>query len=84
MTHNTSHTRIRQIKCSESSILLQFKFQIRLQSFKRKIEEKKHFAEAGTLDESGWHLALEMPTSRTAHTERERESTTVKQHQGKS
>jgi hypothetical protein len=38
MTHNTSHTRRLQIKCSESETLLQFKFQIQLQSFKRKRE----------------------------------------------
>jgi hypothetical protein len=30
-----------------------------------------------------WHLALEMPTSETAHTGRERENTPTKQHQGK-
>jgi hypothetical protein len=36
-----------------------------------------------TLDDREWHLALEMPTSRTAHVERERESTPAKQHQGK-
>jgi hypothetical protein len=29
------------------------------------------------------HLGIEMPTSRTAHTEREREITPAKQHQGK-
>jgi hypothetical protein len=29
--------------------------------------------EAGTLDDQEWHLALEMPTSRMAHAERERE-----------
>jgi hypothetical protein len=30
------------------------------------------------------HLALEMPTSKMAHTEGERENTPAKQHQGKS
>jgi hypothetical protein len=37
--------------------------------------------EAGTIDDQEWHLALEMPTSRTAHVERE--NTPAKQHQGK-
>jgi hypothetical protein len=31
------------------------------------------FVEAKTLDDREWHLALEMPTSRMAHTDRERE-----------
>jgi hypothetical protein len=31
-------------------------------------------AEAWTLDDQKWHLSLEMPTSRTAHVERERET----------
>jgi hypothetical protein len=46
-------------------------------------ENKLDFAEAKTLDGLEWHLALEMPTSRTAHTERERENTPAKQHQAK-
>jgi hypothetical protein len=29
------------------------------------------------------HIILEMPTSRMAHTDRERENTPTKQHQGK-
>jgi hypothetical protein len=33
----------------------------------------KHFVKAGTLDDQERHLALEMSTSRMAHTERERE-----------
>jgi hypothetical protein len=45
--------------------------------------EWKYFAEAGTLDDQERHLALEMLTSRMANAERERESTPVKQHQGK-
>jgi multidrug resistance efflux pump len=45
--------------------------------------EIKTFSEVGTLDDQEWHLALEMPTSRMAHAERERESTPAKQHQGK-
>jgi 3-phenylpropionate/cinnamic acid dioxygenase small subunit len=51
--------------------------------FEQKIENKRYFTEARTLDDQEWHLALEMPTSRTAHTVRERENTSVKQHQGK-
>jgi hypothetical protein len=35
------------------------------------------------LDDQERHFALEMPTSRTAHAERERENTPVKQYQGK-
>jgi hypothetical protein len=45
--------------------------------------EWKYFVEAGTLNDQEWHLALEMPTSRMAHAEWERESTPAKQHQGK-
>jgi hypothetical protein len=47
-------------------------------------EDKIHFVEAKTLDGQEWHPALEMPTSRMAHAERERENTPVKPHQGKS
>jgi hypothetical protein len=36
-----------------------------------------------TLDDRERHLALEMPTSRTAHVDRGRESTPTKQYQGK-
>jgi hypothetical protein len=36
-----------------------------------------------TLDDRERHLILEMSTSRTMHTERERESTHAKQHQDK-
>jgi hypothetical protein len=44
----------------------------------------KQFTEAGTLDDQGQHLALNMSISRTAHTEgEERESTSAKRHQGK-
>jgi hypothetical protein len=38
---------------------------------------------AKTLDNREQHLALEMPTSRMTHTDREREKTPTKQHQGK-
>jgi hypothetical protein len=38
---------------------------------------------AKTLDDQEWHIALEMPTSRTAHADRERENTPTKQHQEK-
>jgi hypothetical protein len=41
-------------------------------------EFKIHFKEARTLDSQERHLALEMPTSRTAHVERERENIPVK------
>jgi hypothetical protein len=40
--------------------------------FERKIENKNNFAEAVTLDDQEWHLALGIPTSRMAHVERER------------
>jgi hypothetical protein len=56
-------------------------FRIRLQSFKWKIENKNIFAEAKTLDDRERCLALEMPTSRMAHVDREREN--AKQQQGK-
>jgi hypothetical protein len=51
--------------------------------FEREIGNKNIFAEAGTLDDQERHFTLEMATSRMAHAERERESTPVKQHQGK-
>jgi hypothetical protein len=38
-----------------------------------KIKSKNTFAEVKTLDGQEQHLALEMPTSRTAHVGRERE-----------
>jgi hypothetical protein len=41
--------------------------------FARKIKNKNIFMGAGTLDDQKWYLALEMPTSRTAHAKRERE-----------
>jgi hypothetical protein len=44
---------------------------------------KIHFVEAKTLNGQEQHLVLEMPTSRMAHTERERENTPTKQHHGK-
>jgi hypothetical protein len=49
------------------------------------VEEKiKYiFAEAKTLDDRERHPALERPTSRTAHADREREKVPAKQHQGK-
>jgi hypothetical protein len=51
--------------------------------FEWEIGNKNIFAEAGTLDDQEQHFTLEMATSRMAHAERERESTPVKQHQGK-
>jgi hypothetical protein len=50
--------------------------------FDWKIENKNNLRE-WSLDEQEWHLALEIPTSETAHVERERENTHAKQHQGK-
>jgi DNA invertase Pin-like site-specific DNA recombinase len=47
-----------------------FEFNYRVLSERLRI---KTFAEAKTLDDQGRHLALEMPISRMAHTERERE-----------
>jgi hypothetical protein len=46
-------------------------------------ENKIYFAKVKILDGQEWHLALDMPISRTAHTERERENTPAKQHQDK-
>jgi hypothetical protein len=40
-----------------------------------KIKSKNTFVEVKTLDGQEQHLALEMPTSRTAHVGRERERT---------
>jgi hypothetical protein len=45
--------------------------------------KQKHFLKAGTLDNQERHIALEMSTSRTAHTKRGGESTPAKQYQGK-
>jgi hypothetical protein len=59
---------------------LSFEFNYRVV---RGIYRIKHFLEVKTLDDREWHHALETPTSRTAHAERERESTPAKQHQGK-
>jgi hypothetical protein len=47
------------------------------------MENKRHFVEARTLNDQERHLALEVPTSKMAHAEKERESTPVKQHQDK-
>jgi hypothetical protein len=58
---------------------LSFEFDYRVLS---KILRIKMFVEAKTLDDQERHIALEMPTSKTAHAEREREHT-YKQHQGK-
>jgi hypothetical protein len=49
--HNTSHTRIKHKECYENLTLLQLEFQVRLQVFEQEIENKKHFAEVGTLDD---------------------------------
>jgi hypothetical protein len=45
--------------------------------------ENKNICKSKTLVDQERHLTLEMPTSRMAHAKRERESTPVKQHQGK-
>jgi hypothetical protein len=66
------------MKYSKNLTSLQFKFWIRLQSFKRKIENKNIFVEAKTLNDRDWHLDLEMMTLRTAHADRERENTSTK------
>jgi hypothetical protein len=41
------------------------------------------FAEVKTLNGQEWHIALEMPTWRTAHAKNGGESTPAKQYQGK-
>jgi hypothetical protein len=55
---------------------LSFEFDYRVLSKRLRI---KMFAEVKTLDDREWHLALEIPTSRTAHTKRKRENTPIKQ-----
>jgi hypothetical protein len=70
--HNTSHTIIKQLKCSESEILLQIEFRIRLQSFEQKIKNKKDLQKRSLIDQER-HLALEVSTSEMAHARRERE-----------
>jgi hypothetical protein len=52
--------------------LLQFEFEIWSQSFKRKIVNKTNLWRRSLIDQE-WHIALEMPTSEMAHTEKERE-----------
>jgi hypothetical protein len=51
--------------------------------FERKIENKNILRKREHLMNQEQHLALEMPTSRMAHAERERERTPAKQHKGK-
>jgi hypothetical protein len=51
-------------------------FWIQLQSFKQNIEDK-NICGSETLIDQEQHLALEMPTSRTAHADRERERTHI-------
>jgi hypothetical protein len=46
--------------------------------FERKIENKNILQKREHSINQEWHLALEMPTSRTAHAKRERESTPAK------
>jgi hypothetical protein len=62
------------MKYSENLTLLQFKFQIRLQSFKQKIKNK-NILRKRTLHGLKRYLTLEIPTSKTAHTEKEIEHT---------
>jgi hypothetical protein len=50
--------------------------------FEWKIENKNILQKQKHSMNQEQHLALEMPASRTAHVERERESTPAKQHQG--
>jgi hypothetical protein len=71
------------MKCYENLNLLHFKFWIRLQSFTRKMENRNIFVEAKTLDDQERHLTIEMPISRKAHADREREKTPTKKHQVK-
>jgi hypothetical protein len=71
------------MKCSRNLTLLQIEFQIRLQSFEPKIENKKYLRKQKYSINQERHLTLEMSTSRTARVERERESTHTKQHQDK-
>jgi hypothetical protein len=49
-------------------------FRIRLQSFKQKIGNKNIFCGSETLVDRERHLTLGMPTSRTAHADKERET----------
>jgi hypothetical protein len=55
---------------------LSFEFNYRVLSKRQRI---KTFCGNETLADGEWDLALEMPTSRMAHTDRERENTPAKQ-----
>jgi hypothetical protein len=59
---------------------LSLEFDYRVLSERLRIKE---ICGSETLDDQEWHLTLEIPTSKTAHTGRERENTPTKQHQGK-
>jgi hypothetical protein len=81
MTYNISHTRILHTLKVKLYYNLSFEFNYRVLSER---ENKNIFWQKRTLHGIEWHLALEMPASRMTHAERERESTPVKQYQGKS
>jgi hypothetical protein len=53
-------------------------FRVQLQSFFEPKIESKNICRSEALVNREWHRALEMPTSRTAHADKERENTPVK------
>jgi hypothetical protein len=70
------------MKCSESYIFLQMEFQIRLLSFKSKIENKRYLQKRSFIDQER-HLALKILTSEMTHAGRERKNTPTKKYQDK-
>jgi hypothetical protein len=54
------------MKYSKSWTLLQIEFRIQLQSFKRKIKNKKHLRKHSLINQER-HIALETSNSETAH-----------------
>jgi hypothetical protein len=65
-----------------SKTLLQIDFRIRLQIFCKGLKIKNDLQKR-QLDEQERHLVIEMSTSEMTHVGGERESTPVKQYQGK-
>jgi hypothetical protein len=81
MMHNTSHTKIKHIKCSESSTLLYIKFKIQLQSFTQKRKNKIHCESANSTIKND--TLPQRCRSQNQLTSGERENTSIKQHQDK-
>jgi hypothetical protein len=71
-THNTSHTRIKQMKYSKNLTLLQLEFRIDLQNFKWEIKNKRDLRKR-SLDGQERNLTLGMPSLEWLTPEGERE-----------